>query len=708
MPQKSETTPRNKEAEKVIKLAQLMKDVDDWREYFEDNVKRYNFFKKFVFKTSMDETEIATLQSIGKPTIEFNILESYLSRLRGEFAKQQPSLVVRAADGISVDMLTSQFIQTIEVLEGHLKADFFDGENDMLQYDVYTDEISGGYSVIKVATEYVCETSFEQNINIDRVFDPTLCGFSPLARKSHKGDGRYCFEIYPMTKEKFESDFGIEYTKTMKFSRNISGFSWSYKGENEDIILVCDQYEKSFKDIQLVKLSNGHSVEKKQYKEFLKAWNQSGELGMPPEIVQERKSTKTVITRFRFCEGGILDEKETNFGHLPLIFVDGNSVMLTRGETSYQMTRPSVYHAKGIQRLKNFAGQSLANELENTMQSKIIAAIESVPSDYLETYQNYQKASTLLYNHFLDTNNPEVTLPPPREIVRPPIPPQIADTFRMSDEMTQAILGSYDGAAGIAKAQLSGIAFARSAMQSNITSMPYIIGYIKAISRAATVKLHLIPKYYRTPRTLPVLQPDGKRSYIEINKKGSLYMNFDANNLQVKIEVGVNFAMQKEIALQTLIAIMQASPTFSEFMNEKGLQILLDNIDIRGIEGLQLKVEEYEKMKAQESQQKQQMQQMQLQTQMQQQQLQVAEAKKVVQSPTREQVEMMKLKQDSAIDGANLSIKEKDSETKFLDVMSKIRQQDAEVELRRAEVDAENTRSIVEMAVKASQVEDKE
>ena len=45
-------------------------------------------------------------------------------------------------------------------------------------------------------------------IPIERAFNPTLCGFDPLATTSHKGDGRYCFELYPMTQEEFAQEFG--------------------------------------------------------------------------------------------------------------------------------------------------------------------------------------------------------------------------------------------------------------------------------------------------------------------------------------------------------------------------------------------------------------------------------------------------------------------------------------------------------------------
>jgi hypothetical protein len=687
----------------VDRLEQLKKSVEEAQEYFRDNFKRYQQFMKFVFKSSLDDTENATLAERGMPTIEFNILEAFISRLRGEFAKQQPSLTVRAADGVPISMLDKQFIATLEVVEAHLRAVFFDGSNDMFQYNIYSDLLAGGFSVARIYTDYVNEKSFEQNICIERVFDPTLCVFDPLARESHKGDGRFCAELYPMTKEEFENEFGSKITENMQFTSSLSGFDWSFQNGQEKIILVCDYYEKQCKKETIVKLTNGHSVTEKEYEKFIAEWEAQGIIEQPPVVVNKRRTTMEKIVRYRFCESALLKVEDTDFRQLPLVFFDGNSVLIKDGGSSYQMTRPYVYHAMGIQRLKNYAGQSLANELENTIQHKFIVAIESIPTDYQDAYQNVQKADTLVYNHFLDTNNPTVTLPPPREIVRTPIPPQIAETFRMSDEMTQIILGNYDASNGqISNAPMSGIAFARSSIQSNNASVPYIVGFNKGMNRLSEVYIDLMPKYYRTPRSLPVLLPNGKREYLEVNKKGSLYMNFDPNNMQVKVETGVNFAMQKEIALQTVIALSQASPAFSQFFNQYGLPVLLDNIDIRGIEGLKEKSEEFQKQLQQQQQmaQKQQMQQMQMQAQ--QQAMAMQKAKQELQSPTQEQLGMMAIQEKAKVDAATISIKERDSETKFLELMSKIQSESVQNEIKLAEIDAENTRSAVDSAINIS------
>lgn len=678
------------------RLDELKKTIEKAHDAHKHNIDRFNEFYKFVFKTTMSDNEVATLSDRGMPTVEFNIVEAYLSRMRGEFIKQQPSLTVRAADGVPLTMLDAQFIDTMEVVEAHLKAVFLDSSNDMLNYKVFTDMAAGGFSAMKIYTDYASEMSFEQNIYIDRPYNVTMVIPDPMAVKSHKGDGRFIAEMYPMTRTECENTWGKAATKDMKFIKSNAGVNWSFKNEtNEEVVLICEYFEKQPKREKIVRLSNGKTVTKKKYEEFLAAWEESGGIEQPPIILEERWTILDSIVRYRFCETKVLDYQETNYKYLPIVFFDGNGVTLNEAGAYMHMTRPYVYNTLGIQKLKNLAGQSLGNELENTIQHKFIVATESIPTDYQDAYQDVQHAQALIYDHFLDTNNPNITLPPPQLVARTPIPPEISGTFRMSDEMTQMILGSYDVSGSMANAPLSGIAFARSAMMSSSSSMPYIAGFTQGLNRVAEIYMDLIPKYFRTPRSMPVLLPDGKRKYVEINKKGSVYMNFDSNALQINVETGINFAMQKEIALQTIVQLSQSMPSFGQFISSEGLMTLLDNIDIRGIDGLKEKAMEYTQKQNQAAQQQQQM-------QAQQSQLQMAQIQKELQAPTETQIGQLLIEEKSRTDAANIAIKERDSQTKFIETMAKIGNDEIENELKAARIDAENTRSAVDSLIKMS------
>src|SRR5579872_6852827 len=96
------------------KLPDLKKTVEEAHRYFEENASRFNKFMKFVFKSSLNQQEVAALMTTGKPTIEFNILEAYISRQRGEFAKHEPMIEVHAADGVPLSSLTPQFLETLK------------------------------------------------------------------------------------------------------------------------------------------------------------------------------------------------------------------------------------------------------------------------------------------------------------------------------------------------------------------------------------------------------------------------------------------------------------------------------------------------------------------------------------------------------------------------------------------------------------------
>ena len=683
-------------------LDKIKQSVEQAYTYFRPNYERYHEFKRFVYKSTLTADDIAVLTTLGKPQVEFNMMEAYISRLRGEFSRMEPGFVVRAQDGF--DLVDPKLI---DVLEAHFRAVLNDSDNDGFSYDVYTDLLVGGFSVVEVYTDYVNEMSMDQRIYAERVFDPTLCGFDPLARKSHKGDGNFCFQLFPKEADEVEREYGSNALKGLKYARSFSGFNWSYRAAKKDIVLICDYYKKEYKKEKITKLSNGRVISVKHYEQLVEMWNQSGYIEQPPiPIGRMRETTLEEIVRYRFSGAELIEKPiPTNYRMLPLVFFDGNSAVLrdNNDSTAEQMTRPYIYNVKDAQRLKNYAGQSLGNELENTVQHKIIAAVESIPEDYLEAYIDVQKPSAYLYNAFYE-GDPNAPLPQPREVVRTPIPPQISETFQMSDNLIQGILGSYDAALGIQNNELSGVAIMQGAMHSNAAAMPYTVGFMKGLNRVCQIILDLIPKYYVTPRSLPIVKPDGKRSYETINTVGSPFMDYDPMSLEIKVEAGVNFAVQKQISLETIIQLMQTSESFAAFINTKGLGILLDNIEIRGIEGLRQAAAEFMEETQQKQAQAEQMAMQQAQQQLDpkeviamQAQAEMAKVQQKREAREQEtQVQLTKIATDDAV-------KNKQTDIEFLKVLSDIENANIEQAMKQEKLDAENARTAVDMAVSVSQ-----
>ena len=566
---------------------------------FKKNNDRFHDFFRFVFESALDETDKAGLKELGKPIIEFNILNSFISRLCGEFSKQEPSISVRADNGMPVDR------ETIEVVEGHLRHILEEAKKRNVQYNVYKDQLGGGFGNMKIITEYAHEKSFDQVIKLVRTYEPTLTGYDPMAREMDKSDAGYSFELYPMSKEDFKSRYGDEDIETISYGGSDEGFSWAYESSKEKIIVLADYYEKKKKRKKIVKLADNRVMTMDDYNKFIESYKQQGFIEQPPSIVGEPRWTELVtIHRYILIKDRILESEETDYTDIPHIFADGDSVILKESSKFEQFTKPYTYHARGIQRLKNLAGQCLGNELEMMVQHKFMIAKESIPDEkeYQAALTKPQIASTIVYNAFMN-NDPNSPVPPPREVARVASPPEVSGTFVMSDQVTQTILGSYDAVLGINDNQLSGIAIVEAATQSNATAMPYIVGHMQALTRAAQMIVEMIPKYYVTPRTIPVINMEGKRDYVKINQPGGVTFNYDENSLQVNVEAGVNFAIAKNRALQQIIALMNASPMFAQFINDEGIDVVLDNVEFRGSDILKSRVDEWtKKMKRMQAQ----------------------------------------------------------------------------------------------------------
>ena len=686
-------------------LARIKKVVRNTHDYFKDNYDRYNEFRKFVFESSLTEDEITLLMTMNRPQLEFNVLEAYISRLLGEFSKQEPDIEVNAYDEQNADPIT------IKVVEQHLKHVFMDSDNQHLRYEVYKDLLSGGYSTVKVYTEYEHPMSMNQVIKFSKT-EPTLTGFDKIARFSHKGDGQFCFELFPQDKEEFLDEYPDTPINTLSFRRDFAGFNWSYQNDNSKIVVVCDYYEKKRKEETIVQVRDGRVMTQAQYRKMVDTWDN---FTVPPSTIgKPRKTLIDKIVRYRLIENQVLEYEETDFSFLPLVFIDGNSLMVKTplNGNIRQVTRPYVYHAKGAQRLKNYAGISLANEIENTVQHKFMVAKEALPKEenFLDAYKDVQKESVLVYNS-VHESNPEMPINNPiREVQRVPAPPEIAQAFTGSDSLIQNVLGSYDASLGINNNQLSGIAIVEGASQSNATAMPYIVGCLQGFQRLAQIYVDLMPKYMVTPRTIPILDEEGRRHYVKINQEQGMPMEFDTNVLNVSLKAGASFQVQKSRTIMMVKEIMGMSPLFAQFMAEKGLNFILDNMDGKGIEELKALtgewVQQYQQEKAQAQQAAQQNPAI-MNAQMKQ-QMDVAKLQQQGQKQKMDfQLDMAKLKQDQQKVMADLHLGKESANVQLVKALTERFAKQVDLQMKHVDMKHRHMKEAVEIHHKTRESHDK-
>src|ERR1700678_2011740 len=87
----------------LARIKELIKKTHDG---FKPNYDRFNEFRRFVFDSTLTPEETTLLMTMGKPQLEFNVCEAYISRLLGEFSKQEPDIMVSADDQNTADPMT--------------------------------------------------------------------------------------------------------------------------------------------------------------------------------------------------------------------------------------------------------------------------------------------------------------------------------------------------------------------------------------------------------------------------------------------------------------------------------------------------------------------------------------------------------------------------------------------------------------------------
>jgi hypothetical protein len=278
-------------------------------------------------------------------------------------------------------------------------------------------------------------------------------------------------------------------------------------------------------------------------------------------------------------------------------------------------------------------------------------------------------------------------------------------SFQNMGQMSQMILGSYASNMGKVDNDLSGKAIIESATNNNAAAMPYVTGYLQAWSHLGCVVADLMPKYFKGKRKIPVVSMAGERDYKDVGGKEDPRLDYQQNSLNVCIEAGVNFSIQKNQALAQITSLMQASEQFNQFINSpKGLPVLISNLTCYGADQLQAAIPQFL-----QEQQQQQQQAMQMQQQQMQQDPRMIKAQADVQKVQMQGQELQMKEQQNQMENqfkiAELSIEKEIADAKVLEAEAKVSQAQVDSAVRLEESQTSLEVHSLEAATKMAEIQ---
>ncbi|HOK45914.1 MAG TPA: portal protein, partial [Bryobacteraceae bacterium] len=145
-----------------------------------------------------DQIEAERLRA-GRPCLTINRLPQFARLVINEQRQARPAIQINPVEDGDTD--TAQILQgLVRHIETHSQADI--AYDTAFQYAVI-----GGFGYFRVVTDYVNDRTFDQDIFIRRILDPTTVYFDPGAVEPDYSDADYCFIVEKLTREQFRARY---------------------------------------------------------------------------------------------------------------------------------------------------------------------------------------------------------------------------------------------------------------------------------------------------------------------------------------------------------------------------------------------------------------------------------------------------------------------------------------------------------------------
>lgn len=517
-----------------------------------------------------DEVDVQSRKLHLRPTLTINKLPQHIRQVTNDIRMNRPSIRYRPADdGADVD--------TAEILMGLVRHIEANSDAD-IAYDTAAEaQVTHGRGYIRILTDYVSESSFDQDIFICRVKDPFRVHDDPDAEDPAGADRKWLFVEDLVDEEDFKKDYPKAEPIDWSFATNDG---WYDKGTKK--IRIVEYFEVVDEDKRLLMWANGSTSfegDPMPVGVFM------GELP-----IKSRMSKRRAVKWRKLNGQEVLEERDFPCKYIPWARILGNEWVVD-GKTYISGI---VRNAKDSQRMYNVAQSAI---VERVMQAP--KAPWTVPAEGVEGWEKqWQSANTenhafLPYNHVDGEGNP---LPAPQRTAPTTIEPGLNQIAMGAADDIKAETGQYDASLGQKSNETSGRAIMARQREGDTATYHYVDNLARGVRHIGRIVLDMIPKVYDTKRVARILgedatvgtatlDPQHPKAYEEFkDDEGEIQKIFNPTigTYDVYTTTGPSFTTRRMEAVDAMTAMTQANPQLWGVIGD----LLVKNMDWPGAEDM--------------------------------------------------------------------------------------------------------------------------
>ena len=510
----------------------------------------------------------------ARPCLTINKLPQHVRQVTNDQRQNRPSGKV-----IPVDDQAD--IEVAEVLNGVVRHIEYMSDADVVYDTACDNQVTYGEGYFRILTEYCDETSFDQDLRLQRIRNSFSVYMDPHIQDPCGSDAEYCFITEDMPKD--------EFARLFPDAEPISSISTRGVGDEqlsqwilEDSVRIAEYFYAVYDKATLHLYPNNRTA----YANSPEA-RQMAMMGVRPLRIREVEIRKIKWMKTNGYE--ILEEQDWPGKWIPVVRVIGNEFEVDGRIYISGLVR----NAKDAQRMYNYWVSQEAEMLALAPKAPFIGY-----GGQFEGYEHQWKTANTTNWPYLEVN-PDVTdgqgavLPLPQR-AQPPLAQTglIQAKMGASDDI-KSTTGYYDSSLGETSNERSGRAILARERQGDTGSYHYVDNLARAIRYGTRQLIDLIPKIYDTQRIARIIGIDGETSTARIdptqeeavrqvvNEAGIVIekiYNPSVGKYDVAVTTGPSYLTKRQEAMDAMSQILQANP---ELWNVAG-DLFVKNMDWPG------------------------------------------------------------------------------------------------------------------------------
>lgn len=501
-----------------------------------------------------------------RPALTINKTRQHNLNIINDAKMNKPSIKYRAAGNGA----TAESARIWDGIARHIEYQ----SNAQAHYDYATTyQVTAGIGYLRVTTDYVDDTTFDQDLFISSIPDPLTVYIDPDARAPAKEDMRFAFIFEDMPKDVFDQKYP-QYKKYAGQSVFNSGKGWL----DADHVRVAEYFEAEDVEDELLMFDGPDGQPVSILKSDLRTVDSKHPAFKDPMTKKRTVMRRTIHYHFIVGNHIVVEEEKIWPGEtIPIIPVVGEETIIEGRLDRKGHTRA----LKDPQRMYNYWASAAVEY--GALQSKTpwIVGVESVEG--FEEYWATANTTNHAYLPYKSVGDDGKPLPPPSR-VEPPVPSPVAlKGMEVANIEMQMVSGQYENQLGQQGNERTGKAIAERQRQGDRATYHFIDHLAIAIRQIGKIVLDLVPKVYDTNRVITILaenneslevklDPQMQQAHqLELNENNEVIarvLNPAIGKYEVMADVGPGYATRREEAFNAFTLFLSQNPALTSVVGD--------------------------------------------------------------------------------------------------------------------------------------------